>query len=181
MHCLAGRSGSGKTSLLKVAAGLMPPTSGEVSWDGTRITGLSDDAISRRRRSYLGYLDQGGVLLPGLTAVENVLLPAIPDRRAAELRPTAIALLDRLGVGHRADNRPDKLSGGERQRVAFARSLLLSPSVLMVDEPTASLDRHSADTVIALLRELTADGTAVLVSAHDPALIGAADSRTSLA
>jgi ABC-type lipoprotein export system ATPase subunit len=147
MHCLAGRSGSGKTSLLKVAAGLMPPTSGEVSWDGTRITGLS----------------------------------AIPDRRAAELRPTAIALLDRLGVGHRADNRPDKLSGGERQRVAFARSLLLSPSVLMVDEPTASLDRHSADTVIALLRELTADGTAVLVSAHDPVLIAAADSRTSLA
>lgn len=181
MHCLAGRSGSGKTSVLKVAAGLMRPRSGEVRWNGEAITGLSDDAISTRRRGYVGYLDQGGVLVPGLTALENVLLPAIPTKQTKVLLPRAVELLDYLGVASRSGSRPEKLSGGERQRVALARALLLSPDILMVDEPTASLDRRSADKVIELLRSVTSDGTSVLVSAHDPNLIDAADSRTMLA
>jgi ABC-type lipoprotein export system ATPase subunit len=181
MHCLAGRSGSGKTSILRVAAGLVPPTRGEVVWSGENLSGLRDDRITALRRSLVGYLDQGGVLVSGLTAIENVLLPAVPDRRTRELAPRATELLERLGVGERASHRPEQLSGGERQRVALARALLLEPTVIMVDEPTASLDRASADGVIALLRSLTADGTAVLVAAHDQHLIDAADSRTLLA
>lgn len=181
MHCLAGRSGSGKTSILRVAAGLATPTAGEVRWNGESLADLSDARITALRRDFVGYLDQNGTLIPGLSAIENVILPAVPARRTKELAPTARDLLEILGVGARAKHRPEQLSGGERQRVAFARSLLLSPRVLMVDEPTASLDRASADGVIKLLKELSADGITVLVSAHDQNLIAAADTTTRLA
>jgi ABC-type lipoprotein export system ATPase subunit len=181
MHCLAGRSGSGKTSILRVAAGLAAPTAGEVRWNGESLSELSDARITALRRDFVGYLDQNGTLIPGLSAIENVMLPAVPARRTKELAPTARDLLETLGVGARAKHRPEQLSGGERQRVAFARSLLLSPRVLMVDEPTASLDRASADGVITLLKELASDGITVLVSAHDEHLIAAADSTTRLA
>jgi ABC-type lipoprotein export system ATPase subunit len=180
MHCLAGRSGSGKTSILRVAAGLVRPTSGDVLWAGERLGALRDDAITARRRALIGYLDQGGVLLAGLTALENVLMPAVPARRAGELTARGRELLERLDVGHRASHRPHQLSVGERQRVALARALLLEPRVLMVDEPTASLDRVTADGVIAVLSQLRDDGIAVLVAAHDEHLVAAADSRTDL-
>jgi ABC-type lipoprotein export system ATPase subunit len=180
-HCLAGRSGSGKTSILRVAAGLMPPTEGRVLWQGLEITGLADDVITARRRHHVGYLDQRGNLVPGLTALENVLLPAVPDRRTRELARKARDILHELGVGARASHYPERLSGGERQRVALARALVLGPAVVMADEPTASLDRASADSLIALLRRLADRGTAVLVASHDPNLIAAADSRTELA
>jgi ABC-type lipoprotein export system ATPase subunit len=180
MHCLAGRSGSGKTSILRVAAGLVRPTSGDVLWAGQRLGSLRDDAITTRRRELIGYLDQGGVLLAGLTALENVLMPAVPTRRAGELAARGRDLLERLEVGHRASHRPEQLSVGERQRVALARALLLEPQVLMVDEPTASLDRVTADGVIAVLSQLRDEGIAVLVAAHDEHLVAAADSRTDL-
>lgn len=181
MHCVAGRSGSGKTSVLRVAAGLARPAEGVVAWNGVPLDGLRDDAITQRRRGFLGYLDQGGELLPGLTALENVLMPAVPDRRTHELTGRAHELLGRLEVAHRAGHRPDQLSVGERQRVALARALLLEPALLVVDEPTASLDRVSADSVIALLRGLADEGMAVLVAAHDEHLVRAADERTELA
>lgn len=181
VHCLAGRSGSGKTSILRVAAGLARPTAGEVLWNGRELGALRDDAITQLRRDFLGYLDQGGVLVEGLSALENTLLPAVPARRTRELEPRARELFERLGIAGRAGHRPDQLSVGERQRVALARALLLAPAVLMVDEPTASLDRVSADSVIELLVSLAGDGIAVLVAAHDEHLIAAADSRTALA
>lgn len=181
MHCLAGRSGSGKTSILRVAAGLVRPTSGTVAWAGQPLAGLKDDAITELRRTHLGYLDQGGALVAGLTALENTLLPAVPGRRVRALEQRARGLLERLGVAARASHRPDQLSVGERQRVALARALLLEPAVLMVDEPTASLDRETADGVIGLLHGLVGDGIAVLVASHDEHLIAASDSRTSLA
>jgi len=181
MHCLAGRSGSGKTSILRVAAGLVPPASGHVVWEGLEITGLADDVVTARRRTHVGYLDQRGSLVPGLTALENVLLPAVPDRRTRDLSRKARDILHRLGVGPRATHYPDRLSGGERQRVAFARALLLGPAVIMADEPTASLDRVTADQLITLLRSLAEDGIAVLVASHDEHLIAASDSRTRLA
>ena len=181
MHCLAGRSGSGKTSILRVAAGLVQPTAGEVIWAGTSLAGAKDDEITTRRRDTVGYLDQGGVLVPGLTALENVLLPAVPSRRSKALVQRGSELLDRLGVADRAGSYPEKLSGGERQRVALARALLLEPAIVMADEPTASLDRASADSVIRMLRSLADEGIVVLVAAHDQHLIDAADSRTTLA
>ncbi|MBG6108964.1 ABC transporter ATP-binding protein [Frigoribacterium sp. CG_9.8] len=181
MHCLAGRSGSGKTSILRVAAGLVQPTFGEVIWAGTSLDGAKDDEITTRRRGTVGYLDQGGILVPRLTALENVLLPAVPTRRAKALVRRGSELLDRLGVANRAGSYPDKLSGGERQRVALARALLLEPAIVIADEPTASLDRASADSVIQMLRSLADEGIVVLVAAHDQHLIDAADTRTTLA
>lgn len=181
MHCLAGRSGSGKTSILRVAAGLVRPSGGDVLWSGERLAQLRDDAITQRRRRFVGYLDQGGVLISGLTALENVLLPAVPDRAAKSKVQRAHDLLERLEVGHRAAHRPEQLSMGERQRVALARALLLEPAVLMVDEPTASLDRVTADGVIELLTGLRDEGIAVLVAAHDEHLVARADSTTELA
>ncbi len=181
MHCLAGRSGSGKTSILRVAAGLVRPTAGDVVWAGERLGDLRDDVITQRRRRFVGYLDQSGVLISGLTALENVLLPAVPDRGARGATDRARALLDRLEIGSRASHRPEQLSVGERQRVALARALLLEPAVLMVDEPTASLDRVTADGVVDLLTELRDEGIAILVAAHDEHLVGRADSTTELA
>lgn len=181
IHCLAGRSGSGKTSILRVAAGLTPPSAGRVLWQGLEITGLADDVVTTRRRRHIGYLDQRGSLLPGLTALENVLLPAVPDRQVRRMSRRARDLLRRLGVGERAAHYPERLSGGERQRVAFARALLLGPAIVMADEPTASLDRASADALITLIADLADHGVTVLVASHDEHLIDAAHSRTTLA
>ena len=181
MHCLAGRSGSGKTSILKATAGLVRPTSGSVLWSGSDLATQTDDAVTEFRRRHVGYLDQGGVLISGLTTLENVLLPAVPDRETRALGRKGRDLLNRLGVGERLRSKPEQLSGGERQRVALARALLFDPGVLVVDEPTASLDRRSADGVIALLRSIADAGTAVIVSAHDQSLIDAADTRTVMA
>lgn len=181
LHCIAGRSGSGKTSVLRVAAGLVGPSEGRVLWDGLELATLDDDAVTRLRREHVGYLQQSGALLDGLSVLENVLAPAVPTRRVRELGGRATELLDDLGVGALAAARPDRLSGGERQRVALARALLLSPPLLIVDEPTASLDRASADEVVAQLLALRDDGVALLVASHDPHLIDAADARTHLA
>jgi ABC-type lipoprotein export system ATPase subunit len=181
MHCLAGRSGSGKTSVLRAAAGLVRPASGAIFWGAHNIVSQDDDTVTSFRRTHVGYLDQGGVLLHGLSVLENVLLPAVPDRQTRVMSRKARDLLNRLGVGHRLASSPEQLSGGERQRVALARALLFDPGVLIVDEPTASLDRANADGVISLLRSIADSGTAVLVSAHDQHLINAADSRTVMA
>ena len=177
----AAADGKGLTVTLNVAAGLVQPTAGEVIWGGTSLAGAKDDEITTRRRDTVGYLDQGGVLVPGLTALENVLLPAVPSRRSKALVQRGSELFERLGVADRAGSYPEKLSGGERQRVALARALLLGPAIVMADEPTASLDRASADSVIRMLRALADDGIVVLVAAHDQHLIDAADSRTTLA
>lgn len=169
--CIAGRSGSGKTSILRVAAGLTTPSSGTVRWRGTDIGPMTADGRARERRVFCGIVEQSAPLLDDLTALENVLLPAVPDRRTRELRGRAADLLGSLGLGGRLTHRPRALSGGERQRIALARALLLQPPVLIADEPTASLDRRWADTVIDTLTAAAGSGTAVLVASHDRHLI----------
>ena len=169
---LAGRSGSGKTSLLNIASGLLEPTKGAVAWDGQVVTDAS--AFARLRRDRIGIVIQGGGLISTLTALENVELP-LDGMRKREARERARALLVTLGVDERRDNFPSQLSGGEQQRVALARALIRQPSVLLVDEPTANLDRGSADGIIRLLTQLRNDGRALLVASHDAALINAGD------
>ena len=164
---LAGRSGSGKTSLLNIASGLLAPTAGDVAWNGQVVSDAS--AFARLRRDQIGMVIQGGGLISTLTALENVELPLDGvDHREARAR--ARTLLVTLGVDARRDNFPSQLSGGEQQRVALARALIREPSVLLIDEPTANLDRASADGIIALLTELRNDGRALLVASHDTAL-----------
>ncbi|EMY34349.1 ATPase component of ABC-type transport system [Arthrobacter crystallopoietes BAB-32] len=180
MHCLAGRSGSGKTSILTVAAGLTLPTSGEVLWQGDSLDEMTDDEIADRRRALIGYVDQGGALIDGMSALENVLLPAVPDQQVEAKTEMAKDLLDLVGLGRRMRHRPAQLSGGERQRVAIARALILGTKVLVVDEPTASLDREHANQIIGILKDTTTDGIAVLVASHDQELIKVADSRTMM-
>lgn len=180
IHCLAGRSGSGKTTVLRVAVATLTPDSGTVAWVGTDLAGLGPDELASARRRHMGYVDQGATVIDELTVLDNVLLAAVPTGQVAALEGQAKDLLITLGLGSRRRQRARTLSGGERQRLAIARALLLGPTAIALDEPTASLDRASAGTVIAALHEVAARGAAVLVASHDPAVVAAATTVTPL-
>lgn len=175
--CLVGRSGSGKTSVLRNVVGLTQPSSGVIAWDGEDIANWSDDARADLRRTAAAYLDQKAGLVAELTLLENALVAQIPAGRAAvrACRSTAKQLLTELGLSARFSWRPEQASGGERQRVALARALLSEAPTLVADEPTASLDRRWADCVIAKLRAHADQGGSVLAASHDSALADAAD------
>jgi len=170
----AGRSGSGKTTLLHIAAGLMRPTAGAVRWADVALDGLDDDRLAALRGRSVGIVFQNAALVDTLNAVENVALQAVPAG-VRNGRDRALELLGRQGLAARARHYPRHLSGGEQQRVALARALFADPPLLIVDEPTANLDRRAADELIAQLRALAAEGRALLVASHDPHLIGTAD------
>lgn len=172
---LQGRSGSGKSTTLSVAMGMLPPSSGSVSWQGTDLYALTDDERARIRREHFGVVLQDGGLLQGLTALENVLVPVLNRRATRADRQRARDALAMVGLSARADHSPQNLSGGEGQRVAVARALFSDPKLLFVDEPTASLDRRNADDIIGLLVEVARDGRGVLLASHDPAVIAVAD------
>jgi putative ABC transport system ATP-binding protein len=172
---LRGRSGSGKSTALHVAMGLRPPTEGRVLWQDADLYSLDDNGRAQIRRDQFGIVLQDGGLLYGLTALENVLTPVLRRRARPEDLGRAEAALDSVGLADRASHTPARLSGGECQRVALARALFTQPAILVVDEPTASLDRASADTVIDLLVKAADNGRAVLVASHDPAVIDAAN------
>ena len=165
-----GPSGSGKTTLLHLLAGLLPLQEGEVCWEGTPIRELKEEALARRRLRFLGLVFQHHFLFPELTALENVLAPGYLAGWVD--RAWGLCLLERLGLGGRAHFLPQRLSGGERQRVAVARALYLRPRLLLADEPTASLDRHQAREVLALMRALAGEvGAALVLATHDEALV----------
>lgn len=172
--CLAGRSGSGKTTLLHVAAGLLDPSAGEVRWDGDAIGRLSDAARAKRRRTGLGIVFQSGGLIGSLTAAENVALPGLPATAQTTGQERAREVLAEVGLEARRGHFPSQLSAGEQQRVALARALFADPPTLLVDEPTANLDRASATVVIDLLAQLHRSGRTVVVASHDEALISRA-------
>jgi putative ABC transport system ATP-binding protein len=172
---IAGRSGSGKTTLIRLAAGLLRPDAGVVEWNGISVDGLSRDVLAERRRTLIGIVFQSGGLLEQLTAAENVALSQLPAGVGTTGRARAVDMLDRVGLVNRARHFASQLSGGERQRVAVARALFGDPPLLLVDEPTANLDRRSGDEIIELLAGLRTESRALLVASHDDHLLCRAD------
>jgi ABC-type lipoprotein export system ATPase subunit len=153
---LTGPSGSGKTTLLNCLGGVDRPDEGEIRLDGRIINRLDSEALADLRRRRIGTVFQFFHLLPTLTAAENVELPLqLAGVPASDRGARVAALLDQVGVAHRADAFPAQLSGGEQQRVAVARALVHAPALLLADEPTGNLDSANGATVLALLRELT--------------------------
>jgi lipoprotein-releasing system ATP-binding protein len=167
---LMGPSGSGKSTLLHIMGLLGRPTSGRVLLDGRDTGAMDDDELTRYRGRTLGFVFQFHHLLPGFTALENVIIPMAADKgRFDDSMPECgRALLERVGLWARADARATTLSGGQAQRVAIARSLAMNPKVVLADEPTGNLDTQSADDVFALLREVNRrQKVTFLVVTHD--------------
>ncbi|MFF8409419.1 ABC transporter ATP-binding protein [Streptomyces omiyaensis] len=180
LTALVGPSGSGKSTLLAVAGALLRPDRGRVLLNGTDLAALGDRERARARRERVGYVFQSGNLLTGLTAEEQLLAAAsIAGRRPRALR--ARELLTEVGLAHRLAHRPDQLSGGERRRIALARALLLEPELLLVDEPTAAVDRSRAEDLAALLVRTTHRyGSVTVVATHDPVVTEAADATVDM-
>ena len=164
---IVGPSGSGKTTLLGLCAGLDRPTRGTVRLCGIDMGPLDEDARAEVRNQHVGFIFQTFRLLPTLTALENVMVPA-ELRKASQVRDRAADLLGTVGLGDRLDHYPSQLSGGEQQRVALARAFINRPRILFADEPTGNLDTETADRIEDLFFDLnrTADTTLVLVT-HD--------------
>lgn len=174
---VVGPSGSGKSSLLAVAGGLLRPTSGTVRVGEVDLTAADDKDRARLRGEHIGFVFQGSNLVPSLTALEQLLLVEhLAGRRPKAAVERARALLDEVGVGHRADRRPHQLSGGERQRVGIARALMAAPEVVLADEPTSALDHERGTEVVQLLaRESHERGVATVMVTHDPVMLSWVD------
>jgi len=166
-----GPSGSGKSTLLNLLGLLDRPNAGTYKLEGRDVTTLSPDEQATVRSTRIGFVFQSFHLVPRLTAAENIALPmtlaGIPP--AERILRVTQALKD-FGLENRADHKPDELSGGQRQRVAIARATIMQPALILADEPTGNLDRHTGDEVVHLLEALNATGVTLIVVTHDPAL-----------
>lgn len=170
LAALLGPSGSGKSTLLTILGTLLRPTSGAHHMLGVDLTGASEAERTRFRAENIGFVFQFHHLLPDLTALENVMVPAAAQagRETAAMRDRAAELLAAVGLSDRRDYRPAAMSGGQRQRVAVARALMNRPQLVLADEPTGNLDRQSADQVMELIGEINREmGTCFLISTHD--------------
>jgi putative ABC transport system ATP-binding protein len=180
---IIGPSGSGKSTLMHILGCLDHPSSGQYLLDGENVSGLRGKRLAQVRNRKVGFVFQTFNLMPRLSIEENVALPlryrgGIPR---AERRRRAVAVLERLGLGHRIGHRPDELSGGERQRVAIARALIGEPAILMADEPTGNLDSRSGGEVLKTFEELHAGGHTVILVSHDPNVAAHADRTIQIA
>src|SRR2546422_9735737 len=170
-----GPSGCGKSTLLNLIAGLDAADDGSIVLDGEEITGRPEDELARMRRRHIGIVFQFFNLLEGMSALENVVLPAVvagAPRKRAETR--ARDLLDLLGLGDKAKAAPGLLSGGQRQRLAIARALANEPTLLLADEPTGALDTEGGHEIMEMFRRLHANGQTILMVTHDNDVASAA-------
>jgi len=170
---LIGPSGSGKSTLLNLIGLLDQPTRGQLYIEGRETTALDDADLTRLRGRAIGFVFQHHYLLSEFTALENVMMPLLAARGRPddEMRATAAALLDKVGLAPWRDSKATRISGGQQQRVAIARALAMNPALVLADEPTGNLDTKSADTVFDVLREINvASATTFLIVTHDPRL-----------
>jgi putative ABC transport system ATP-binding protein len=170
MIAIMGSSGSGKSTLMNILGCLDVPTEGSYVLDGTRVDGLSKNALADLRNQKLGFVFQGFNLLPRTSAIDNVELPLLYDRtgRKLDTRKLATEALGRVGLGDRLDHQPSELSGGQQQRVAIARALVTQPRLLLADEPTGNLDSRITVEVMALFQELNEQGITIVLVTHEP-------------
>ena len=166
---IMGPSGSGKSTLLNILGLLDTPNSGTYLLQGQDVTSLDDAALAATRNRTIGFIFQFFHLIPRLTAQQNIELPlllaGVPRRERVE---RSLPLIEAFGLAARRHHRPDELSGGQRQRVAIARAVINKPAVLLADEPTGNLDRHSGSDIIELMEALNRDGLTLVVVTHDP-------------
>lgn len=166
---VVGPSGSGKSTLMNIIGLLDRPTSGHISIAGRLIEKLSTKEMEALRRNTIGFVFQQFLLVPTMTALQNVMLPMYFAGNSAA-RKRATELLSRVGLGNRLLHLPSQMSGGEIQRVAVARALANNPSILLADEPTGNLDSHAAEDIFSLLREVNRSGTTIIVVTHNAEL-----------
>jgi putative ABC transport system ATP-binding protein len=169
MVAIMGASGSGKSTLMNILGCLDRPTGGSYWLDGVRVDGMTRNQLADVRNAKIGFVFQGFNLLARTSAIENVELPLMYDRRhhANGTRVAAREALERVGLGERLDHEPSELSGGQQQRVAIARALVTRPSLLLADEPTGNLDSHTSIEVLALFQELNDVGITIVVVTHE--------------
>ena len=174
---IVGKSGAGKTTLLQIIGTLDRPTKGQVLIDGTDVFAMKDRELASFRNRHIGFIFQFHQLLPEFTALENVCIPAMIAReKESEYMPRAQKLLRDLGLSDRMHHKPNELSGGEKQRVAAARALMMSPDIILADEPTGSLDEKNKKELSELLLHLREEyGQTILLVTHDKELAGIAD------
>lgn len=178
---LVGPSGSGKSTLMAILGCLDSPTGGTYALDGQAVEGLSGGALARIRNEKVGFVFQTYNLLPKATVARNVELPMLYAGVAGrERRARALELLEKVGIPEKAGRLPAELSGGQRQRVAIARALANRPALLLADEPTGALDSKTGAEVLALFRDLHAQGHTVVLVTHDPSIAALAERRVEL-
>jgi putative ABC transport system ATP-binding protein len=169
---IMGASGSGKSTLLHLMAGLTPPDSGRILINDQDISHMKDRQLTLFRRRHIGLIFQAFNLIPTLSAWENTALPLLLDGRNSPSFNTKVdELLERLGLSHRREHRPDVMSGGEQQRVAVGRALITDPTVILADEPTGNLDSANSKSICELLKDLsTMHGKTIIMVTHEPAV-----------
>lgn len=168
---IIGASGSGKSTLMHIIGLLDKPTRGKVFINDRDVSTLDDDATSKLRSEFVGFVFQQFNLIPKLTAIENIILPTVYARKKLDFDPVkrAKGLIDRFGLTGKENNRPNKLSGGQQQRVAIARALMMNPQLLLADEPTGNLDSKTGDEIMSLFEELNRkDRVTIAIVTHEP-------------
>lgn len=178
---ITGKSGSGKSTLLYSISTLDEPTEGEVYFDGRRLLDMTSSELHRFRNQEMGFVFQFHFLLPEISAIENVLLPAMKAKELSKRKPRAEELLEQFGLADKMHRLPKELSGGEQQRVAIARALVMNPRYLFADEPTGNLDSANGDVVMDIFKKISDEQkTTVIYVTHDPDFAELAKHRIQL-